>query len=241
MKTAVENLTVSLLIGAVLVAAPLLWPQEKGDVFVVGWRALFAMSVLAYSFSQSVEVPEVFEATVTFTDSRGRFAAAGHDCDCPPLGYGFLNLPQGKKKADRTEFDLSYRQAALFVNRGTDAGLFGWLQKPVPGLRAAVGEPEEGSAAVLINQKVGAQPKTIPVVLVRMAFPGEAGSEGWYVVTQDPVLLPGASGGPVVQVRDGKLYLVGAIRETIGSSLGLPGYIAEITPASKLAKEVSRP
>lgn len=230
------------ILGAVLVATPLLWPQPR-DVSVVGRRALFAMSVLAYAPPgadlKEIEIDRQIGATVTFTDSKGRFAAAGHGCDCSPLSYGFLNLPRPGKRGDRLEFDLSYRQASLFVNRETSNGLFGWLQKPVPGLRAAVGEPEEGPGAVLINQKVGAQPKTIPVVLVRMAFPGEAGSEGWYVVTQDPVLLPGASGSPVVQVKRGKLSLVGAVRETIGSSLGLPGNMAEITPAEKLLKEVS--
>jgi len=231
-----KKLVFMIALGAVIVAVPL---QEKGDVFVVGRRAFFVMNVLAYAPPgvKGIEVPEVFEATITFFDSKGRFAAVGHGCDCPPLGYSFLDLPQGKKRADRTELDLSRRQASFFVNRKTDTGLFGWLQKPVPGLRAAPGEPGEGPGAVLISQKVGAQPQSVPCVLVRMAFPGE--NSRWYVITRDPVLLPGASGSPVLQVRRGKLCLTGAVQGTIGSLLGLPGYMAEITPVSKLAEEVS--
>jgi hypothetical protein len=232
------------ILGAVIAAAPLLLFQEKkSDVYVVGRRAFFVMNVLTYAPPganlKEIKVPFCVEANVTFADSSGRFAAAGHDCKCPPLGYGFLSLPQGKKKAGRAEFDLSYRQAALFVNHEASNGLFGWLQKPAQGFPAAAGEPKEGSGAVFISEKVGAKPRIVPAVLVYMAFPGEAGSEGWYVVTQDPVLLPGASGSPVAQARHGRLFFVGAVRETIGSSLGLPGNMAEITPAEKLLKEVS--
>ncbi|MEW6772031.1 MAG: hypothetical protein AB1330_11690 [Bacillota bacterium] len=232
-----KKLVLVIILGAVIVAAPLFF-QKEDDIRGSGRRAFFIMNVLAYAppgYRQKTE--RSIEATVTFIDSRGRFAAMGHGCDCPPLGYGFLDLPAGKREADRTEFDLSYRQAALFVNCVTDNGLFGWLQKPVPGFPAAAGEPKEGVGAVFISEKVGAKPRIVPAALVCMSFPGE--SEGWYVVTREPVLLPGASGSPVVQVKRGRLCLIGAIRETIGSGLGLPGYVAEITSADKLLEEVN--
>lgn len=239
-----KKLVFAIISGAVLVAAPLLLFQEKKSdfIYVVGRRASFVMNVLTYAPPganlKEIEIDRQIEANVIFSDSKGRFAAVGHGCDCPPLGYGFLKLPRPEKRGDHLKFDLSYRQASLFVNRETSNGLFGWLQKPVPGLRCEVGVPEEGSAAVLVAQKVGMRPQSVPCRLVEMTFPGE--NLRWYIVTGAPVLLPGASGSPVVQVRHGRLYLVGAVRETIGSSLGLPGYVAEITPSDKLLEEVSK-
>ncbi|MEW6447176.1 MAG: hypothetical protein AB1426_03680 [Bacillota bacterium] len=100
------------------------------------------------------------------------------------------------------------------------------------------GQPKEGPAVALVGKKVGADPAAVSCYLVRMSLPGE--NESWYIIAREPVFLPGASGSPVVQVRRGKLYLVGAIKDTVGSSLGLPGNMAEITPADKLQKEVNR-
>ncbi len=221
-----------ILIILILGLALRLHEKSESYVEVVGKRVVCITTHKTPPDEGATEMQEntdgVFESTVTFYKNN-KFASTAHPGDGPFKGYAYFSKPG----IVNDSLTLSVSKADLEIKDNNQNGVFGIIKpgKKLDGIKAKVGNPSPGLATVLLSNEVGQPPVSVEVKIL----PG-VGQGNFMIELLDGKIIPGNSGSPILQSKDGELELVGAVFAILRAD----GKLAAAIPAEKLLAEISK-